>query len=47
MIRFSIGGRTVEPEKLEDALMAAVLKELGEREPLFRRNPVAKIKRKC
>ena len=31
MIRFSIGGRTVEPEKLEDALMAAVLKELREK----------------
>lgn len=31
MIRFSIGGRTVEPEKLEDALMAAMLKELREK----------------
>ena len=31
MIRFSIGGRTVEPENLEDALMAAVLKEMREK----------------
>ena len=31
MIRFSIGGRTVEPEKLEDALMEAMLKELREK----------------
>ena len=31
MIRFSIGGRTVEPEKLEDALMAAALKGLREK----------------
>ena len=31
MIRFSIGGRTVEPEKLEDALMAVVLKGLREK----------------
>ena len=31
MIRFSIGGRTVEPENLKDALMAAVLKGLREK----------------
>ena len=31
MIRFSIGGQAVEPENLEDALMAAVLKEMREK----------------
>ena len=31
MIQFSIGGRTVEPENLEDALMATVLKGLREK----------------
>ena len=31
MIRFSIGGRTVEPENLKDALMATVLKGLREK----------------
>ena len=31
MIRFSIGGRTVEPENLKDTLMSAVLKGLREK----------------